>query len=132
MSSDAIQRRVAKGAKLLDEKGPVNWAELIDINILDIQSVEHCGLGQVCRGMSPRVSGYTFGISTMLGVTTSNQRCADHGFTIYNQEPIYNFGLLRRAWIREVKIRLQAASHKEQEATQIELEQVVDEELALV
>jgi len=46
----AIAERVAKGAALLDEKGPTDWASEINLEALDIVSTSNCILGQLYGG----------------------------------------------------------------------------------
>ena len=41
------QRRVVRGMKLLDEKGPTGWREQIERDLLDINDWNACVLGQV-------------------------------------------------------------------------------------
>lgn len=61
---------VLKGAELLDEHGPENWREMIDIGTLSITSCERCVLGQV-------FGGYGIG-REFLGISPS--KAAQYGF----------------------------------------------------
>ena len=45
--------RVAKGVQYMDEYGPTNWVDLIDLDTLDIGSTENCIFGQVFRNYEP-------------------------------------------------------------------------------
>lgn len=44
------EERVARGAALLDAKGPANWRALIDRGVLTIASSIHCICGQLYGG----------------------------------------------------------------------------------
>lgn len=42
-----LQERVQAGIAVLDELGPENWRELVDLNTLDMTSESMCILGQL-------------------------------------------------------------------------------------
>lgn len=105
MSREA-DRRVARGAALLDAKMP-GWASRIDLNVLDLTSDYACVLGQlfsepqlldgVCR------ADYFLG-TTVLGLRSHGQ-AEQHGFDTPwdNAEPTYP--QLDAAWIKLIKAR---------------------------
>jgi len=51
-----IAEYVQNGIKLLDEKGPENWRELIELDPLDIQFTNHCIIGQLARSNTSHYS----------------------------------------------------------------------------
>lgn len=52
-----IAERVAKGVQYMDEYGPENWLDLIDLEALDIANTHYCIFGQVFAGTDPE--GYS-------------------------------------------------------------------------
>ena len=44
---ERVEKAVQKGIDLLDQKGPKNWRERIDLDTFDIGSLNNCVLGQV-------------------------------------------------------------------------------------
>lgn len=74
MSNEA-RTRVLKGAALLDarpSKVPADWRVKIDLDSLDMGSVQYCILGQL-------FSGYDKGLDA-LGITADGEVATDHGF----------------------------------------------------
>lgn len=78
MSEIDYAARVAKGAALLDEKRP-GWERLIDLEILDIESGQHCVTAQL-SGMQSGLQSYADGM-TQLDLTAGNDGTyVAHGF----------------------------------------------------
>lgn len=97
-----MNENVLRGAQLLDKKRP-NWYNEIDLEKLDIKSIDNCVLGQL----------YDYFVTGLdeLGVDYSNASESLHGFDIHlesshqtGQDVAYE--QLRLAWIEEIKKRL--------------------------
>lgn len=88
--------RVRRGALLLDSERP-GWAEAIDIEILDLEDVENCILGQV-------FGDYSLG-SQALGFVDGYER-QGCGFTIISDEQWGDYPRLTRAWLVAVHERV--------------------------
>lgn len=86
--------RVSNGVKFLDENGPKNWREMIDLDKLDIQDGMYCILGQVfadkvgtrvgagvgtCECCT-YVNGYDYGYDLFYGVNPRPNHLSDLGF----------------------------------------------------
>jgi hypothetical protein len=44
---ELLERDVQAGVALLDERGPQNWREMVDVDTLDIADPKCCVIGQV-------------------------------------------------------------------------------------
>src|SRR5512139_25363 len=105
MNVEKINRRAARGAKLLDEKRP-GWHRVIDLGILDIQDLCNCVLGQQ--------DGYHDMIHEFFGGADDlYKQVVRHGFDIsekaYDKENVNErFHTLSAAWRREITERLNA------------------------
>lgn len=108
MNVEKINRRAARGAKLLDEKRP-GWHRVIDLGALDIRNPADCVLGQQDR--------YDVMIEEFFGHIEDwrdqRRECTRHGFDLsamaYLKEDMdYRFRALNAAWLREITERLSA------------------------
>jgi hypothetical protein len=114
------EARVAKGIALLDEKFP-DWAELIDVEILDVPDGERCVTAQLAQEVNgDRDMGYQDG-AAMLGLEPdadyNQDSYTEHGFNAetnlapnmpedYNQYAAYD--TLNAIWRREISARQSA------------------------
>jgi hypothetical protein len=93
-----IDKRVARGMKLLDKKGPKNWRAQVDLNRLNMSHADRCVLGQV-------YGGFWNGLSRLgLRSEAAEQKVARHGFAAWD-EPFYSLDLdaaWKRALTRDV------------------------------
>ncbi len=93
MNRRELQRNVARGVRLLDEKDPLWWnggkgkgkpmidgmVGHIDLDTLDLASGNRCILGQRCRdGM------YVGGVNALGLTTTSSEQ---YGFNVWHRDP---------------------------------------------
>lgn len=108
--SDSFQsrpRRVAKGARLLDEKVP-GWAEKIATERLNIAHVCNCVLGQVFD-TGRYGGGFSLGIDA-LDINDPNKMvdCGFDGRHILDDEVDEDkeYAALNRYWLREIEKRL--------------------------
>src|SRR6478735_12553958 len=74
---------VNAGIKLLDESGPSNWRDLVDVNTLRLESCEVCVLGQVFGSFEDGLNN--------LDLTQSTSK--DYGFNTN-----YSMQELTKAW----------------------------------
>lgn len=109
-----VQKRVDKGAQLLDETYPT-WASLIDTERLDIRDECRCVLGQV-------YGSYSDGLDRLFGEPMANEMdelSERHGFDTepderdgeYSIEDVYRWQYreLTRAWANQVEARTAVA-----------------------
>lgn len=104
MNVDKINKRAARGARLLDEKRP-GWHKVVSAETLDIQNLYDCVLGQQ--------DGYNDMIEEFFGhIEYSDQRreYTRHGFDLpekayakYDMDD--RFRVLTAAWRREITER---------------------------
>jgi hypothetical protein len=47
MIMDSIEGRVAAGVEFLNDNGPAEWWDRVDVFTLDVEKGDHCVLGQV-------------------------------------------------------------------------------------
>jgi len=107
MSIQKTNKRAARGAKMLDKKRP-GWHRIINRDILDIQDIENCVLGQQ--------DGYCNMSNEFFGDLPSGEllrQVARHGFDVsikaYNSEDLdLRFRMLNHAWRHEIIERLNA------------------------
>lgn len=113
MSSTPItreQRRtyVKRGAAWLTEIAP-GWLDIVDLGILDINSIFNCVAGQVFR-INP---GYTAGYTYLRGLYFPEQdEAAEHGFSEFDAETWESempHQELQELWTEEIK-ELRAAA----------------------
>jgi hypothetical protein len=92
---DTIAERVARGAKLLDERRP-GWAEKIDLAEFKIKSCSKCALGQVYGDFD---RGWDV-LSDVLG-----DEPGDYGFDCIDDET-GAYPELQRFWLAEIDKRI--------------------------
>jgi hypothetical protein len=106
-----IRRRVARGAKLLDEKGPANWRKtlLLHLSELDLNSATSCVLGWAYRNRLGRIfiSGFTAGMAR-LGLTA--QEAESYGFLVCELRVTDEYDYLTAAWIRRLTLDAKKAA----------------------
>lgn len=108
MNIEKINRRAARGAKLLDGKRP-GWHRIVNGDILDAQDAEYCVLGQQDGYL--KMTDELFGHIEMY--SDRRREYARHGFDIsheaYNKENVTKrFRALNAAWRCEITERLNA------------------------
>jgi len=74
----ALEDCVQNGIELLDEKGPANWREMIDLDVLDISNAQVCIIGQITSAES--LSAY----NAMLNKLGAWWDPAEYGFDAHN------------------------------------------------
>lgn len=110
--TEAADEAVCKGITWLDQNGPSNWRELINLNTLDIDSPSACILGQVFKDKvrDPAdpysnswtmefLSGYDYAVITFLKGHFSDSITGPLGFSEDSDEGVGSVALTE-AWKR--------------------------------
>ncbi len=109
------ERRVAKGAALLDEKKPDWWngkdKQTINLKTLDLESPCRCILGQTYPASGEYFpSGYNTGVRKL---DLTRKATIEHGFTVETAgSEMLHFGILRRRWHELITRRRKAARRR--------------------
>lgn len=91
ISAREASERASRGARLLDEKGPEEWAIKIDTIHLDVRYPEKCILGQL-------YGGYGKGLRAV-----GSPPYVDYGFDCHSDDN----DVLVQAWLVEIQNRLE-------------------------
>lgn len=94
--------RVRRGAALLDQRGPADWRDRVDVDRLNLRWMDTCVLGQVYTGHVESYYGYDVGLDALDapgdadGAVARDDWAQRHGF----EEPTDgNYDALTRAWV---------------------------------
>ena len=116
-----VPDRVARGIMLLDERGPENWREMIDIVSLDIANPDDCILGQLYDSYHAGCAALFHGEPHIYDAATP---C---GFNYSEADPQY----VTREWIKQMfqtpavqqeQPRLELTPHLLQQLSQLSTE----------
>lgn len=93
-----FRTQVAEGAKLLDQHAE-GWQWAVDVKKLDMHSLGYCMLGQLYHN-------YWDGVSTLNIYEREDEYgfCGPKGIAGFAASFIA-YALLKRAWVREIKLR---------------------------
>lgn len=92
------RRRAKRGAKLLDEKGPLDWRQRLDPAALNVGSGSWCPVAQAYTPEAPE-NPYSYGLR-QLGLETdySLANVETYGFD-WDHERGVSYELLNEAWL---------------------------------
>jgi hypothetical protein len=91
---ETIRERVARGAALMDSKGPKNWRETCRVPWFDIMNPDRCVLG-LCFDC------YGSGLFDLDIMEAGDQKEIDHGFRADIRNAQYS-RLLQKAWLEQL------------------------------
>lgn len=99
MSTTEVQRRVARGAEILDRKYGPEWRDKIDTGSLEMSDTCNCVLGQLYDGGDVHMDGFDAGMAAL------RIKNADHyGFETADwEQEAYTWKDLHQAWLEELQ-----------------------------
>jgi hypothetical protein len=99
-TSRVLAERVARGARLLDERGPADWRDRVDARTLKMSSGYGCVLGQLYGELGSDSSGFKIGLG-QLGLN-DRKGATEHGFTFAYGAVAPDWDRLTIAWQRRL------------------------------
>jgi len=97
-----IEGRVKEGVRRLDERGPSDWFELVELDDFVFHVCSKCVLGWVYQGADPQHTGFWHGVRA-LGIEPHESW--RFGFDTGPDDPWTHENLLAAAWRRTINHR---------------------------
>lgn len=112
-----FEAEIERGARLLDERGPLYWRELLNLDALDVSHPERCVVGQLFNDLNRSyfLNSYDAGIYYLAGPTLRTGRlwwATQHGFSTASDR----YATLTaewRAYVARTRRQSQERSHVE-------------------
>jgi hypothetical protein len=97
LNKEAVAR-VERGAELLDQKGPPDWRDKINLDNFDMGDGSRCVIGQVYRGQEAAFFGrYGYGLGR-LGLRLEGGGTRGPAWHGFDESSRAGFEALERAW----------------------------------